>query len=367
MVFEMEDSDNEQEKKNERMHLNDAIMEHLHADNIHMRASEAGVRAQEKSHNSSAIGSETGVIDHTQANVLPVQPEAGISHFLKTENHSEAPEHQVLDSASVVHGVGHMLRNARIARNMSMEEVSRQLRISVQQVEAIEKESFDALPGRTFVRGFVRNYANLMQLDSNAMVQLLPGPTTTVSHIEHTPFKIQEMKSTSRSGRGINNSILIIVLLVFLAGAAFFLYEKFPSWRSAEQNSDLLIQKDNGQASVELQLPLSSLKLSDKPAEATQFNQNSLSGLGNVSAINTFGTLTLSFIAEAHVKVTDGNNDIIFEQNNTSGTQQRVSGKKPLSIIISDASAVEVTYNDRKIDIKPYTNDQTGSAQLMLE
>ncbi|MCB1949892.1 MAG: helix-turn-helix domain-containing protein, partial [Nitrosomonas sp.] len=132
----MEDSDNEQEKKNERMHLNDAIMEHLHVDNIHMRASEAGVRAQEKSHNSSAIGSETGAIDHPQANVLPAQPEAEISHFLKIESHSETPEHQVLDSASVVHGIGHMLRNARIARNMSMEEVSRQLRISVQQVEA---------------------------------------------------------------------------------------------------------------------------------------------------------------------------------------------------------------------------------------
>ncbi|SER12507.1 cytoskeleton protein RodZ [Nitrosomonas sp. Nm51] len=364
----MDERDNEKEKKDERMHLNDAIMKNLHADDVRAHsASEADKYAQDTFQNSPAIGRDTGVTDNMQTNALSVESESEISHFLKTESHSDTPDNQVLNSASVVHGVGHMLRNARVSRNMSMEDVSRQLRISVQQVEAIEKESFDVLPGRTFVRGFVRNYANLMQLDSDAIVQLLPGPTTTVSHIEHTPFKIQEMKSSSRSGRGINNTVLTIVILALLAAVLFFLHDKLLFWRSAVQSTDLAVQQENGQASVELQLPLSSLKLSDKPDKTTQFNQDSLTGLNNASAINTFGTLTLNFTAEAHVKVTDGNDDIIFEQNNASGTQQRVSGRKPLSIVISDASAVEVTYNDRLIDIKPYTNTQNGSAQLMLE
>ncbi len=209
-----------------------------------------------------------------------------------------------------------------------------------------------------------------MQLDAHSIVQLLPGPTTTVPPIEHTPFKVQEMKPSSRDGRnGINSVVLIIVVLVFLAIVAFFLYQRIPFGQTVEdqeQKVDSTIQQD-GRASVELQLPLSSIKSPDKPEESVQFSQNSLTRLGTASKMNAFGTINLSFNADAHVKISDGNSDIIFEQNNTRGTQQRISGKRPLSIVISDASAVEVTYNDRVIDIMPYTHEQNGSAQLTLE
>ena len=165
----------------------------------------------------------------------------------------------------------------------------------------------------------------------------------------------------------MNSTLFILVILLLLTVVGYFLYPKLLVWKQTEQSSDLSVQLENGQASVELQLPLSSFKLSDETNNAASFGQNSLSTMGSASSMNTFGTITLNFVAEAHVKVTDGNDDIVFEQNNARGTQQRVSGKKPLSIVISDASAVEVTYNDRLIDIEPYTNTQSGSAQLMLE
>ncbi|SES69398.1 cytoskeleton protein RodZ [Nitrosomonas marina] len=366
----MDDSNDKKQQHNESGHLNDALMENLQ-NNARTQSdddAETDQHVHDKLEQSSKPDSTPGLTGDVLANTSTVEQGPEISRFLKSEIHSDTSDHRVLDSASIVHGIGHMLQNARVSRNMSVEEVSRQLRISVQQVEAIEKENFDELPGRTFVRGFVRNYANLMQLDSAAIVQLLPGPTTTVSHIEHTPFKVQEMKPSSRNGKGIGSTVPIIVILVFLAATGFFLFEKFPFWRQAVQSSDMAIQNQNGQASVELQLPLSSLKSSDtKKVDIAKFNKDSVSGMGSVSTMNTFGTLTLNFSADAHVKVTDGNDDIIFEQDNTSGTQQRISGKKPLSIIISDASAVEVTYNDRLIDIKPYTNTQNGSAQLIFE
>ena len=44
-----------------------------------------------------------------------------------------------IDAASIVQSIGHILRKARIAKGMSIEDVSRQLRLSVQQIEAIEK------------------------------------------------------------------------------------------------------------------------------------------------------------------------------------------------------------------------------------
>jgi len=370
--FDMADSINDdKENKEEDGHGEDAVLDNYDEDDtLTQSTSQSDDLTQGTFENLQKLTGSAEFTNRTPDDKSFLESGPEISQFLKAEDHSNSlsESDEVLDSASVVHGVGHMLRNARLARKMSVEEVSRQLRISVEQVEAIEKENFNVLPGRTFVRGFVRNYANLMQLDATSIVQLLPGPTTTVSHIEHTPFKIQEMRPSSRDGRGPSSLVLIIVVLAFLAVVAFFLYQRMPLGQSTEEiKTDLTVQQKDGQASVELELPLPALNLSDKPEGATQFSQNVLSDLNSVSKINAFGTITLNFVADAHIKITDANNDIIFEQNNIRGSQQRVSGKRPLSIVISDASAVEVTYNDRAIDIKPYTDSQNGSAQLTLE
>lgn len=312
------------------------------------------------------------------------ESEPEISHFLKNKVDEETQDTHLLDTASVVQGVGHMLRHARETRNMSVEEVSRQLRISAQQVDAIEKEDFDALPGRTFVRGFVRNYANLMHLDANAAVRMLPGFMATATQAAHasnagqTPFKIQEMTPSSREKQGNGHFLRIIVLLIVLAAAGFFLYEKLPlwlTWLATEENAlenEKVMHRSDDQGTVELQLSLPALKLSANPAGPIR----SGSGAGASESIvmqlpmanlNTVGTLFFNFTGDTHIKVIDGNDEVIFDQQNARGTQQRVSGKRPLSVSIGKASAVELNYNDRTVDINPYTHPTKGSAHLMLE
>ena len=53
------------------------------------------------------------------------ESEPEISHFLKNKADEETQDTHLLDTASVVQGVGHMLRHARETRNISIEEVSR--------------------------------------------------------------------------------------------------------------------------------------------------------------------------------------------------------------------------------------------------
>lgn len=321
------------------------------------------------------------VTDDTDTNknatIEPVQgAEVGISQFLKTEVGSPDPESNTLNTASVVQSVGHLLRNERLTRKMSVEDISRQLRISAQQVEAIENEDFDKLPGRTFVRGFVRNYAMLLQLDANAILKMLPGGESVIKRVEHTPFKIQEMTPSSRESKGGGNILQIIVILAALAGGGYFLYEKMPFWNLGEEAGDknIVVQQGSDSDTVEMQLvlPKPSLNLSTSPGGGTQLSPNtnpsaSVVTQNPINSLNTIGTLVFDFTADTRVKVTDGNDDIIFEQNNIRGTQQRVNGKRPLSVLIDKASAVELNYNDRVIDIKPYTHPTKGSANLMLE
>src|SRR6266705_2330732 len=57
---------------------------------------------------------------------------------------------------------------------MSLDEVAQQLKLAPRQVIALEDEDFAQLPGRTFVRGFVRNYARLLNLNGDELLALLP-------------------------------------------------------------------------------------------------------------------------------------------------------------------------------------------------
>ncbi|NCG19386.1 MAG: hypothetical protein GWP91_10295 [Rhodobacterales bacterium] len=69
------------------------------------------------------------------------------------------------------HGyTGALLLAVREARGMSVQDVSDTTRISTKYLQAIESDSFDALPSATFVRGYVSEMARVLKLDNDATV-----------------------------------------------------------------------------------------------------------------------------------------------------------------------------------------------------
>src|SRR4051812_48166334 len=70
-------------------------------------------------------------------------------------------------------GVGARLRAAREAAGMTIDNAAQQLKLHPRQVQALEDEQFGLLPGRTFARGFVRNYARLLNLDAHDLLTRL--------------------------------------------------------------------------------------------------------------------------------------------------------------------------------------------------
>ncbi len=72
---------------------------------------------------------------------------------------------------------GALLRVARESAGMSIDAVASHLKLAPRQVKALEDGDYSHLPGRTFVRGFVRNYARLVHLDAEQVLSALPGGT----------------------------------------------------------------------------------------------------------------------------------------------------------------------------------------------
>lgn len=67
--------------------------------------------------------------------------------------------------------IGETLREARLRRNVDIGEVSTKTKIRTKYLRALENEEFDALPGPTYVRTFLRTYAEFLGLDPHLLVE----------------------------------------------------------------------------------------------------------------------------------------------------------------------------------------------------
>src|SRR5512139_2543008 len=71
--------------------------------------------------------------------------------------------------------VGQMLRDAREARGLSLDNAAVRLRLMHRQIEAMEADDFESLGQPVFARGFVRNYARLLGLAPDALLARMSG------------------------------------------------------------------------------------------------------------------------------------------------------------------------------------------------
>ncbi len=69
--------------------------------------------------------------------------------------------------------IGETLRSERVRRNLELDQISKELRISGRFLEAMEADRFDKLPGGVFTKSFVRQYARQLGLDEQEMAASL--------------------------------------------------------------------------------------------------------------------------------------------------------------------------------------------------
>jgi len=69
--------------------------------------------------------------------------------------------------------IGETLRRERLRRNLELDPISKELKISPRLLEAMEADRFDKLPGGVFTRSFVRQYARELGLDDQEIAASL--------------------------------------------------------------------------------------------------------------------------------------------------------------------------------------------------
>src|SRR5215211_2245968 len=68
-------------------------------------------------------------------------------------------------------GIGETLRETRMRRRIDMTDVEAATKIRAKYLRALENEEWDLLPGPTFVKTFLRTYAEYLGLDARNLVE----------------------------------------------------------------------------------------------------------------------------------------------------------------------------------------------------
>jgi len=142
------------------------------------------------------------------------------------------PVPEPISTASADQSAGGQLAFARQQKNMSVQQVADQLKLSPRQVAALEANQFDALPKAVIVRGFVRSYAKLLKIDADPIVALLPqdvapaeAQVTAMKPALATPFT--ESRLPLRGRQDANNNKYIWGAACFaVAAIVFFAFQK---------------------------------------------------------------------------------------------------------------------------------------------
>ncbi|MBE0625342.1 MAG: helix-turn-helix domain-containing protein [Burkholderiales bacterium] len=285
---------------------------------------------------------------------------------------------------------GQALAAARAELNLSLADVSQQIKYGVKQIAAIEADDYSKLPGTTFVRGMIRSYAKLVQIDPEPLLAgLCQRATPPVVAVD---LRISGQEPFVEGGAK-SNRIYVLLSLAALLAVAIVAYE----WRVGPLDTGEVVtimpksaQSDASEAApapviapvpviapAPVTAPAPSAPAPSAPAP-TSMPETSAKGTGQAvemaaqptapaaaPSTSALKRIELEFDALSWVEIKQADGKILLSQLNRPGTKQVIEGVPPLDVVIGNAASTRLKYDDAPIDLRPFF--KVDVARLKLE
>lgn len=321
--------------------------------------------------------------------------------------------------------VGLALRAARERLGMSVHDVAERIKFAPKQVEALEANDFAHLPEPAFLRGFVRSYARVLQLDEAALIAALPG-AAPAKQAENGAQTVDVVFPVMKSLRRVNavwlagSFVVAIVLGLFVLlhrgepaprpvqvvepvtlppaepavsavveaaalpapgmtqadGATGQKVAAAPSQEPPKEMAEPQkeIRKEVASAARDHQADAEPPKTAKKPAvklaPQTEAAQAPAPAATTPSAIPLEvlkrRPLHLVFGESAWAEVIDGHGVVLLSRNNARGTEKWIGGPRhePYDISISNPANVRLYYRGKEIDLSAYAGKDVAHLKV---
>lgn len=308
---------------------------------------------------------------------------------------TESPKDQ---ETSTTMGVGARLRQAREKMGLTQQTIAERLCLKLSTVRELEEDRTPSDLAPTFLHGYVRSYAKLVQLPVEELLPLLanqtPAKMVRVAPIKTTLLGKQRKK---RDGWLMTFTWLVLFVVVGLTAAWW--------WQNHQANQEDIInmanepsaqpsQKQNGQA-IDLtnQSPASHEPASTQDAAATsrtatnsvvqpaiesindaaqaQVDQNNTTvapgqtPASGIAAVNTDASqapvatsnsngIVLNFNGDCWLEIRDSTGKVLFSGMQRSGGSLDLSGTPPYKVKIGAPASVQMQYRGKPVDLSRF-------------
>ncbi|WP_414495138.1 helix-turn-helix domain-containing protein [Stenotrophomonas maltophilia] len=279
---------------------------------------------------------------------------------------------QTVSALETAAGCGTRLRQAREAAGLTLEDVGSRLRMPVQVVKSLEEEQWQKLGAPVFVRGQLRSYARLLNVDvSKLLEQAQVGPVvppTLVSHT-HTPRARRIAENLGRRMLYVGITAVLAVP-VWFATRGHFDGSATPSPSTASLDAiPAAVPVAPSAAGVEptASAEVASTAPAGKPA-ATPY----VASLAPVprpapAAVAAGNTLEMQFSGDSWVDIGGPDGATVEKALIKSGESRSFTPGQVSRVTLGNASAVQVQQNGAIVDLTPYQRANVARFQVSSE
>lgn len=284
-------------------------------------------------------------------------------------------------------GFGDKLKHGREALGLTFADVAAKLKLSERQIEAMEAEDFAQLPGEVFSRGFVRNYARLVQVDP----ALLIVPVDIHAAVAETITAPSENVIFSSPGlrRWVLLPLLALGFFVLLVALLYYWLRQGEDALIGELTTAPVAVTMSPSAPVS-PVPISPLppvapetaavvdaaavpEVPVSPAPATAATMAPPAILPPAAVVapapaptpgGKARTLRFAPSLDSWIQVVDGQGKR-YSKLVRAGSVELFAGEPPFKLVVGEAAQVKLSYDGHLIDLTPYIGQKV--ARLTLE
>ncbi len=270
--------------------------------------------------------------------------------------------------------VGAELQRAREARGLALSEVAQQLKFAPRHLEALEQDRFDVLPGGTFARGMVRNYARLLKIDPEPLVRSL-GERFDAPDAGMLAARYREPVPFSDSARHSTFVYLGLSLGVLALGGGVAwqwyherakgpVYVRAVPAKQAAAPAPMAKVAETIAAEAPPPAPAPPAIAKAQAADATVEKATLEKPLPVANVAPGLHRLVIRCEQAAWIEVRGDDDRALISSLNPAGGQRSLRARGPLNLVIGNARHVTVLHNDQPLDLAPYIRAETARFSL---
>lgn len=273
--------------------------------------------------------------------------------------------------------VGQILKTHRENANISLAKIASLLKLTESQVEHIENDEYHLLGAKTFVKGYIKNYCRTLNIDSTAILTMLPAYSTSDKPVDMQSFSRRTEKEAHDS-RLMTVSYLILAIVIG-SSAVWWWQNAMPideQTNTINANNSLISeQQESTKLLAEAADEAQSNEIEPAPqANSTVFNEQQTIQAAPLNDAQSqseptssdLSTIIMMFNDESWVEIHDANDEKIAFGVKKAGYEMTLTGVAPFSVVLGKHDVVRITLNGEPVDISAFPKNRLAKFKLPL-